>query len=123
MIPKKNRNSQKSIDLIFKKGKFINSQNINLKFYLDKEYPNIRVSFVVPKSVAKSAVKRNALRRRGYQVISKYIHSLPAGFNGAFLFGKNSKEVFGQRGVAKNEAFVCLDKEIQFILSILNNNA
>jgi ribonuclease P protein component len=120
MIPKKNRTTQKIIDLIFKQGKFINSQNISLKFFLNKESPIVRTSFVVPKNIVKSAVKRNMLRRRGYQVISKYLNDLPVGFSGAFIFGKNSKDIFGSRGVNKEKAFENLDKEVGYIVSVLN---
>ncbi len=119
MIPKKNRTSQKIIDLVFKKGSFINSNNISLKFYIDKRNPNIRVSFIVPKGVAKSAVLRNMLRRRGYLVFSKYLNTLPKGLNGAFVFGKNSKELFATRGLDKNKAFIALDDEIKIIIEKL----
>jgi len=120
MIPKKNRATQKIIDLIFKQGKFINSQNISLKFFLNKESPTVRTSFVVPKTIVKSAVKRNMLRRRGYQIISKYLNSLPVGFVGAFIFGKNSKDIFGARGINKEKAFDDLDKEVSNIVNTLN---
>jgi len=120
MIPKKNRATQKTIDLIFKQGKFINSQNISLKFLLSKESPIVRASFIVPKNLVKSAVKRNMLRRRGYHVISKYLNDLPVGFVGAFIFGKNSKEVFGARGPYKEKSFLDLDKEVSFIVNALN---
>jgi len=120
MIPKKNRATQKIIDLIFKQGKFINSQNISLKFFLNKESPIVRASFVVPKTIVKSAVKRNMLRRRGYHVISKYLNDLPVGFVGAFIFGKNSKEIFGARGPHKEKSFLDLDKEVSVIVNMLN---
>lgn len=120
MIPKKNRTSQKIVDLIFKQGKFINSNNISLKFYINKGNPDPRVSFIVPKGVAKSAVLRNMLRRRGYVVLSKYLNSLPEGLHGSFIFGKNSKEMFGLRGNHKNSSFLNLDSEINNIISNLN---
>jgi ribonuclease P protein component len=120
MIPKKNRATQKIIDLIFKEGKFINSQNIALKFFLNKNPNLVRVSFVVPKNIVNSAVKRNMLKRRGFLIISKYLNDLPLGFYGIFIFGKNSKEVFGLRGINKNQAFENLDKEVLFIINSLN---
>lgn len=122
MIPKKNRTSQKIVDLIFKQGKFINSNNISLKFYINKGNPEIRVSFIVPKSVMKSATGRNMLRRRGYSILSKYLNTLPLGLNGSFVFGKNSKDLFGLRGSHKNIAFLNLENEIKQIISILKQN-
>ncbi len=122
MIPKKNRTSQKIVDLIFKQGKFINSNNISLKFYINKGNPDVRVSFIVPKSVIKSATGRNMLRRRGYSVISKYLNLFPVGFNGSFIFGKNSKDLFSLRGSHKNIAFLNLENEINQIMSILKQN-
>jgi ribonuclease P protein component len=120
MIPKKNRTSQKIVDLIFKQGKFVNSNNISLKFYINKGNPSPRVSFIVPKGVAKSAVLRNMLRRRGYIVLSKYLNSLPQGLHGSFVFGKNSKEIFGLRGNHKNDSFTNLDNEIKTIITNLS---
>lgn len=120
MIPKKNRATQKIIDLVFKQGKFINSQNISLKFFLNRDSFVPRISFVVPKTLVKSAVKRNMLRRRGYSVISKYLNKLPPSFTGAFVLGKNSKDIFGVRGVNKEQSFENLDKEISFIVDNLN---
>ncbi|MBP9802722.1 MAG: ribonuclease P protein component [Candidatus Pacebacteria bacterium] len=122
MIPKKNRTSQKIVDLIFKQGKFINSNNISLKFYINKGNLETRVSFIVPKNVMKSAVGRNMLRRRGYNVVSKYLHDLPLGLNGSFIFGKNSKEIFALRGNHKNTAFLNLENEIKQIISILKQS-
>lgn len=122
MIPKKHRTSQKIVDLIFKQGKFINSNNISFKFYINKRNPDSRVSFIVPKSVMKSAVGRNMLRRRGYAVFSQYLSELPFGVNGAFIFGKNSKDLFALRGSHKNIAFLNLENEIKHIISILKQN-
>lgn len=72
---------------MFASGQFINSSSLTLKF-IKKESAAPRISFIVPKNVAKSAVTRNDLRRRGYSVIKKYLNSLPHGFVGAFVFKK-----------------------------------
>ena len=51
------------------KGSIISGSFFLLR-YLIQDTP--QVAFVVPKKVAKSAVKRNSLRRKGYNIIYKY---------------------------------------------------
>ncbi|MFA6257143.1 MAG: ribonuclease P protein component [Candidatus Paceibacterota bacterium] len=67
-----------------------------------------RISFIVPKSTAKLAVKRNALRRLGYLALSKQEKKLPKGLTGAFVFKKYQDN---------NET---LKNEIETILSKIN---
>ena len=88
MLPKKNRVDTKMVGEIFKGGKFINSPNLTFKFILTNQSSAPRISFVAPKGIAKSAVKRNLLRRRGYAVLKKYIAHFPLGLLGVFLFKK-----------------------------------
>lgn len=72
---------------MFKSGKFINSATLTFKF-IQTPSPRARISFIVPKSAAKLAVKRNALRRRGYEALKKELHRLPGGIAGVFIFKK-----------------------------------
>ena len=120
MLPKKNRVDKKIIDQIFKKGRFYLSPHLTFKFISLKDGSNTQISFTAPKSVVKSAVKRNLLRRRGYNIIAKYIGSLPKGLKGVFIFSKNSFELFGgknsKREISKNN----LENEIQRIISQIN---
>jgi ribonuclease P protein component len=97
MLPKKNRADRKQIVQIFKEGRFLNSGNLTFKYTSppapspEKErgrISNVQISFIAPKSVAKLAVKRNLLRRRGYSALSKYIGQFPTGTIGAFIFKK-----------------------------------
>jgi ribonuclease P protein component len=89
MLKKKNRATKKEIDLLFKEGKFLNSPNLTFKFINSfRSDLNKRISFIAPKSVAKLAVKRNLLRRRGYDVLKKYLDQFPVGILGAFVFRK-----------------------------------
>lgn len=88
MLPKKNRVDKKGIDLIFKKGSFLNSPSFTFKFISNHNSSNPQISFITPKSVAKLAVKRNSLRRKGYSVLSKYIDQFPLGTLGVFIFKK-----------------------------------
>lgn len=85
MLPKKNRADKKTVQKIFKEGKFINSAHLTFKFILNGQ-KNKKISFIVPKNASKLAVKRNFLRRLGYSVLSKT--DFPAGIYGAFIFRK-----------------------------------
>ena len=101
MLPKKNRADRKQIDKIFKEGRFLNSANLTFKYTSSQPSPEkqrensklIQISFIAPKSVAKLAVKRNLLRRRGYSALEKYISQFPAGIKGAFIFKKQINPV------------------------------
>lgn len=50
-----------------------------------------RFSFVVPKSVAKSAVLRNTLRRRGYSAVNELQRGVNRGFTCVFFFKKGAE--------------------------------
>ena len=108
MLPKKNRADKKDIDLLFKEVKFVNFPNLTFKYSLtsDKEK---KISFIAPKSVAKLAVKRNLLRRRGYSVLKKYLDQFPSGLLGIFVFKKYQEDA------------LILENEIKTILKNLFN--
>lgn len=88
MLSKKNRADTKIVEKVFKAGKFINSQFLTFRFVVNTGSPTPRVSFIAPKSVAKLAVDRNKLRRRGYTALKKNINKFPAGIEGAMVFKK-----------------------------------
>lgn len=92
MLPKKNRVSTKEVDKIFKEGKFISSPNFTFK-YTKNLNKAIKISFIAPKNVAKLAVTRNLLRRRGYTVLGKYLNQFPLGLVGVFVFKKYQDNV------------------------------
>ena len=86
MLKKENRVDKSSIDRIFKEGRFVGSPNLTFKYILSPNLKSSRISFIAPKSVAKLAVKRNYLRRRGYDVLKKV--SIPPSLIGVFIFKK-----------------------------------
>lgn len=88
MLRKNNRVNKKTIDLLFKEGRSIVSANLTFGFILTSAPTAARISFIVPKSVARLAVKRNFLRRRGNIVLEKYIKQFPLGLTGVFIFKK-----------------------------------
>lgn len=106
MLPKKQRLNKKDIDLLFKSGKSIHSTNLTFKFILTSGKVVPHISFVAPKSLAKLAVKRNLLRRRGYDAIKKYINQFPLGLIGIFIFKKFQEDIL----VIENEIKTILNK-------------
>ena len=118
MLPKKNRANKKIIAKIFKEGKSVFSDNLNLK-YLKNDFADRKISFIAPKIVSKKAVGRNLLKRRGYAVLEKYFKKLPSGFSGVFIFGKKSLEIFGGRKNKKYNSIQNLENEIKITLNKL----
>ncbi|MFA6586134.1 MAG: ribonuclease P protein component [Candidatus Paceibacterota bacterium] len=119
MFPKKNRNDRKTIEQIFKSGRFVNSSNLTFKFVKTNDNQR-KISFITPKTVSKSAVVRNLLRRRGYAVLKKYFETFPIGFIGVFVFGKKSKEIFGGKKNKTYNPILNLENEIKIILNKIN---
>ena len=93
MLPKENRVDKRDIDFLSKKGNSINSSDLSFKFILTTDATLPRISFIAPKNIAKLAVLRNSLRRRGYDALRKHIRSFPRGLIGVFLFKKNQQDV------------------------------
>lgn len=108
MLPKKNRADKNAVEKIFKEGKFINSPNLTFKFILNSPGKAPRISFIAPKNIAKLAVKRNLLRRRGYAALKKYLKDFPVGLVGVFIFKKHQEDI------------LILDNEIKTILNKIN---
>jgi len=102
MLSKKNRVNKKDIDLLFKKGNSVSSPILNFKFLLITNVIFPRISFIAPKSLAKLAVKRNLLRRRGYDALKKHIDSFPLGLIGVFVFKKYQDDILVIENEIKN---------------------
>lgn len=120
MLPKKNRVNKKEFANILQKGKFVNSPNLTLKFVFNKEATLPQVAFVAPKGIAKKAVERNLLKRRGYMVVKKFIQTLPSNFRGAFFFGKKSHDNFSGRKNKDFNPLLNLENEIKEIFNKIN---
>ena len=107
MLPKKNRVNKKTVEEIFKKGRFISSTNLTFKFISrisGKTSNNAQISFIAPKAVAKGAVLRNFLRRIGYLALEKDFKHFPDSILGVFLFNKGiSKNIDLNTNIAKNK--------------------
>lgn len=99
MILKNNRISKKDFDLIMKKGRIFNSDLFSLKIFKNVEnkgFFGYKVSIVVSKKLAKTAVKRNKIRRRVYSVLNKELLKKTKNFDNKNLFliffAKNGSE-------------------------------
>jgi ribonuclease P protein component len=68
---------------VFTKGKFVNSPGITLKFY-PNQLTHPRLAIIISKKVAKSAVKRNQLKRRIKEILHKKLN-LKSGYDLIFI--------------------------------------
>jgi ribonuclease P protein component len=93
MLPKKNRANKKAIEKIFKEGKFVSGTFLNFRFILSQNKTHTQISFIVPKNIAKLAVKRNLLRRHGYLALERQGAALLGGLLGSFIFKKSEVDV------------------------------
>ncbi len=87
MIPKTNRIDRENFEKVMKKGGFLNSSFFTLRF-LKNPLNSTYFSVVVAKKVAKTAVMRNKIRRRGYAVLAKFVKN----HYYIILFGKKGVE-------------------------------
>jgi ribonuclease P protein component len=112
MLPKKNRVDTNEIDAIFKacspagqKGKVVVSPSLTFK-YFKNDAKEVKISFIAPKNVARLAVKRNLLRRLGYNVLRGFIDQFPVDIVGVFVFKKYQDDA----SIIKNEIKNILSK-------------
>jgi len=101
MLPKKNRVITKEVDRIFKEGIFLNSPSLTFKYFKNNTGV-VKISFIAPKSIAKLAVKRNLLRRRGYSALEKNIKESPLSVIGVFIFKKYQDDILTLSNEIKN---------------------
>ena len=108
MLSKKNRADKNTIEEIFQKGTFINSPTLSFKFIKKGDVSTPKISFIVPKGIAKIATERNSLKRLGYVALREYLDMVPHGINGVFLFRK------------KEDSLLKIKKEIEKIIYKIN---
>ncbi|OGI60356.1 hypothetical protein A2641_01405 [Candidatus Nomurabacteria bacterium RIFCSPHIGHO2_01_FULL_37_25] len=101
MLSKKNRVNTKEVKKIFTKSSFLNSPSFTFRYFKNNN-KEIKISFIASKNIAKLAVKRNLLRRRGYSVLKKYIHEFPLGIIGVFIFKKYQDDILTIENEIKN---------------------
>lgn len=115
MLAKGNRAGRKEVALIFKQGWGIRGSLLSFR-YLRGSGRQAHVSFVAPKSVSRSAVMRNRLRRQGYAALAPYLSGIPAGTLGVFVF--NSPP--GKASVPGESVSARLSHDIEKIIRKIN---
>lgn len=105
MLSKKNRVTTGEVERIFKEGSFAVSAHLTFK-YIKTGTKGVKISFIAPKSVSKMAVKRNLLRRHGYDALKTYITDFPSGIIGVFVFKKYQEDL----SIIENEIKSILNK-------------
>ena len=91
MLSKKYRfHSRGGVKYVYQHGKTVRSQKMSLVF-VPNERGFTRVAVVVSKKVEKTAVKRNQIRRRVYEVIRRNFDLVPKKTD--YVFVVYSKEV------------------------------
>lgn len=93
MLPKKNRADRKTVEKVFKSGNSLSSVNFSFRFSISPGLNTPKISIVVPKTLAKKAVDRNSLRRKGYFALEKYIKNFPKEIVGVIVFKKYQSNV------------------------------
>lgn len=72
MISKLNRfHGRNSLNSVYQKGKAVRGEYISLR-YLATKRKDYRLAVVVSRKVSKSAVKRNRIRRRIFEIVRLY---------------------------------------------------
>ncbi len=69
MLPKKKRVTKDIFQAVMDKGTIIYGSFFLFR-YINSDLPQI--AFVAPKKIAKTATKRNSLRRKGYNIVRLY---------------------------------------------------
>jgi ribonuclease P protein component len=100
MLSKKKRVTKNTFKIIMDKGSII-SGSFFVLHYIKQEFP--QYVFVAPKKIAKTAVLRNSLRRKGYNAIRSYDLKSCAGI---FFFKKE----------ALTANIIDIKKDLDFIL-------
>ncbi len=79
MIAKKYRfHGHGSLRYVYKHGQVVRSKHFAIKYSHNPKRKNSRLSVVVGKKVLKSAVKRNRIRRRLFEVLRKNWDTVPS---------------------------------------------
>lgn len=87
MLPKKKRVTKELFQEIIKQGGTLSTSLFTFR-YIKQKAP--QYAFIVPKSVAKQALKRNLLRRKGYSVLRQ---NTPKSGAGLFFYKKHTKKI------------------------------
>lgn len=90
MIRKHNRADKKTLENVFKKGRSLRSASFNFKFLETHRIGVPRISVIAPKALARSAVERNTLRRRGYDALREHLGGFPQDLTAALILTRKN---------------------------------
>ncbi|MEI7689219.1 MAG: ribonuclease P protein component [Candidatus Nomurabacteria bacterium] len=99
MLPKKKRVTKEIFQTIMEKGNIIPGSFFVFR-YIKQDTP--QYAFVAPKKIAKRAVKRNSLRRVGYNILRQY----DLKFNAGIFFYKKEALVSNTTEFKKDIDFI-----------------
>ncbi len=89
MLPKRRRVTKKLLEQTLKEGSVLHSPSFIFRFKKESPDKYSHFAFIVPKTVSKSAVERNKMRRKGYNIVRKM--SINKGY-GLFFYKKGSQK-------------------------------
>jgi ribonuclease P protein component len=89
MLPKKNLLAKNLIEKVLRQGKSIRGRNISLKYLVIPGKP-AAFAFIISSKVAKRAVDRNKLKRRGRAIVFKLLPQIKEGCLSLIFFEKGS---------------------------------
>ncbi len=91
MLPRKNKIPRDLFTKTFPKTKVFHTQLFTLRAASPKDLEIAQTSFAVSVKVAKNAVERNRLRRRGYSAVQELLPALKSGVY-MFFYKKDAKD-------------------------------
>lgn len=102
-----------SLRYVYKNGDSIRSRLVTIKYITNKKRKNSRVTVVVSKKVLKSAVGRNRIRRRLYEIVRRHMDEFEAVYDIALLVF--SSEVATMEAAELEQTVISQLKEAQII--------
>jgi ribonuclease P protein component len=86
MIPFTNRfHGHSSLSYVYKNGQAVRSHSVTLKYVPNSHREQPRVAVVISKKTLKSAVRRNRIRRRVYELVRLRLPKLKAVYDVVFI--------------------------------------
>lgn len=102
MIERAHRfHGKKSLGLVYGRGQVIREPHLVLKYVQNYRTPEYRVSVVVSRKVSKSAVVRNRIRRRIYEIVRQKEKTLLQHIDMVFIVQMDSLAKFRHKELAQ----------------------
>lgn len=79
MLPRSQRLSTKQVNLVMEKGKVVHTPFFWSRFV--KQEGELKIAVICPQKIAKTAVKRNLIRRKVYSAIGLFINKMELGYH------------------------------------------